>query len=278
MAAHQRARSLLSQEMDAEMTNEGDPKALSQRRYDKFAQGYVTSQAHAKGADLDRLVEIARPGPDWIVLDVATGGGHTALKFAPHVARVIATDITPKMLEAAEAHLASQGVENVTYELADAEELPFGDETFDLVTCRIAPHHFPACWRFVREGDRVLKPGGLLLVQDHVLPDDEQAARYVDAFERLRDPSHNRAYDEGEWVEMYLKANLRVEHREQVIKRHEFIPWAKRQGCTPDVIERLIRMMEGAPTAVREWMQPRDFGTPEATFVNRHILIAGRKG
>ena len=46
------------------MMAERDPKALSQERYDRFAQGYVTSKAHAKGAELDRLVEIAQPRPD----------------------------------------------------------------------------------------------------------------------------------------------------------------------------------------------------------------------
>ena len=71
-----------------------DSKSLSRKRYTRFAEGYVTSKTHAKGTELDRLVEIAQPQPDWVVLDVATGGGHTALKFAPLVAQVIATDIT----------------------------------------------------------------------------------------------------------------------------------------------------------------------------------------
>ena len=256
----------------------GDSKVLSQQRYSKFAGGYVTSKAHAKGAELDRLVEIAQPQPDWIVLDVATGGGHTALKFAPLVAQVVAMDITLKMLEAAEAHITDLGVENVAFRLADAADLPFEDEAFDLVTCRIAPHHFTDCARFVQEGTRVLKSGGLLLVQDHVLPEDEQAARYVDAFERLRDPSHNRAYAESEWGGMFQEAKLKVVHTEQITKEHEFLPWAERQGCTSGVIERLVSMMAQAPAAVVEWMQPRDFGTPQATFVNRHIIIAGRKG
>jgi hypothetical protein len=54
----------------------------------------------------------------------------------------------------------------------------------------------------------VLKPGRLPLVQDHALPDDKQAVRYVDRFEKLRDPSHNRAYDEGEWRGMFRDAGL----------------------------------------------------------------------
>lgn len=258
--------------------NAADYKTLSREQYTKHAQGYVTSKAHAKAPELARLVEIAQPQPDWMVLDVATGGGHTALAFAPHVARVVATDLTPKMLETAEAHIAGQGATNVEFRLADAEDLPFDDGAFDLVTCRIAPHHFPDCARFVREGVKVLREGGLLLVQDHVLPDDEEAARAVDDFERLRDPSHNRAFSEGEWRFMFEDAGLDVDHTEQIVKRHAFIPWAERQGCTPETISQLIAMMQHAPTRAKEWMDPQDWTTPEATFANHHILIAGRRG
>ncbi len=260
------------------MTTNEDSKSLSQQRFGKFAQGYVTSEAHAKGTELDRLVEIAQPQPDWCVLDVATGGGHTALKFSPLVAKVIATDITPKMLDAAESFLISQGAKNVVFEPADAENLPFHAETFDLVTCRIAPHHFPDCSRFVREGARVLKRGGLLLVQDHVAPEDEECARYVNEFNKLRDPSHNRAYAESKWIAMFEEAGLQVERTEQIAKHHEFHPWVERQDCAQDVVQCLIGMIEKAPPAAIEWMQPRDFGTSEATVTDYHIIISGRKG
>jgi ubiquinone/menaquinone biosynthesis C-methylase UbiE len=254
-----------------------DQETLVQERFGDFAQGYVTSITHARGEELDWLVSIAGPQPDWNVLDVATGGGHTALKFAPFVARVVATDITPQMLEMAEAFIASNGIGNVTYKFADAENLPFDDGTFDLVTCRIAPHHFCDCPRFVREGARVLKAGGLLLVQDHVLPEDEETARYVDAFEKLRDPSHQRAFAASEWQAMMDSAGLKVEHSEQVIKHHGFSSWTQRQGCTPATVEHLSQMAFDAPAPVVEWMQPRGFGTPDASFVNHHIIIAGRK-
>jgi ubiquinone/menaquinone biosynthesis C-methylase UbiE len=219
---------------------EVDSKALSRERYSKLAQGYITSETHAKGAELDRLVELAQPQPDWIILDVATGGGHTALKFAPHVAQVIATDITPGMLEKAKAFLAGQGTRNLSFQLADAEHLPFDDGCFDLVTCRIAPHHFVDADRFVCEGARVLKGGGLLLVQDHMLPEDKAAAYHVDAFEQLRDPSHNHAFSEAEWIVMFEAAGLEVEHTERIVKRHNFLAWARRQACTAETTERLV--------------------------------------
>jgi ubiquinone/menaquinone biosynthesis C-methylase UbiE len=255
-----------------------DSKALSQVRFNRFAPRYVTSGTHAQGPELERLVEIAKPQPDWVVLDVATGGGHTALRFAPLVKRVVAMDIAPAMLDASKAFIIVKGVKNVSFRLGDAEDLPFNDEIFDLVTCRIAPHHFPDVFRFVMESVRVLKPDGMLLVQDHALPEDDAAARYIDAFERLRDPSHNRAFSESEWGRMLQDAGLTLEHTEQIVKRHEFQFWTEMQACTPQVVAQLVQMVEKAPEAVIEWMQPNGFGTPGAWFVNHHILIAGRLG
>lgn len=259
------------------MTDTRDAKALSKERYTRFADGYVTSETHARGADLDRLLAIAQPQPHWQVLDIATGGGHTALKFAPQVAHVIASDLTPRMLESARRFIVDgQGVGNVSFAQADAENLPFDADRFDLVTCRIAPHHFPDAQRFVRECARVLKAGGVFLLQDHELPPDAEAARFVDAFERLRDTSHNRAFDEQEWLAMFARAGIDVEHNEQYLKRHEFLSWAGRQGNDEAAIAALVALLHGAPPSARAWMKPQNWGKETATFLNRHILLRGR--
>lgn len=259
------------------MSSGDDIKAQAQQRFGQYAEEYVRSARHAKSADLEILLNMAQPQPGWLALDIATGGGHTALKFASHVRRVVSSDLTPAMLEAARAFIAEQGATTVVFSAADAENLPFANSTFDLVTCRIAPHHFPNCFRFVQECARTLKPGGWLLVQDQVVPDDERAARYIDSFERLRDPSHHRVYDEHEWRGMYLDAGLSVEHVEPYSKSAGLVSWAGMQGCAPEIVERLEIMLAQAPQAVAEWLRPRCMGSPDATFDHRYILILGRK-
>lgn len=254
-----------------------DKKAHSQERFGQYADRYVTSTTHAKGADLERLVEIAQPQSHWIALDVATGGGHTALKFAPHVKTMVSSDYTPKMLIAARGNLQENNINNALFSGADAENLPFADETFHLVTCRIAPHHFPDVFRFIQECYRVLKPDGLCLIQDHVLPDNPDAGRYVDAFERLRDPSHNRAFAQYEWEGMFLDAGFVVLSTDKMTKDHHLITWATRQECTEEVIKRLQVLLKQAPDDVSEWIEPQFAGTEAASFLNRHILILGRK-
>ena len=253
-----------------------DSKSLSQARYSQFADGYVTSATHAHGSDLERLLALAQPQAHWQALDIATGGGHTARKFAPHAAHVVASDLTPRMLESAQQHIAAQGVDNVSFRLADAEDLPFDAATFDLVSCRIAPHHFPNVQRFLQECARVLRPGGTLMLQDHLLPLDDRSARYVDAFERRRDPSHNRAFNQVEWTQLCARADLHIEYSETYRKQHDFPQWVRRQGHGDAMLDELTAMLRAAPPIARAWIRPQRLDSPQATIENRHILIRAR--
>jgi len=253
-----------------------DSKKLSKERFGQFAERYVQSQHHAKGYDLDRLVEIAQPQKTWQALDIATGGGHTALKFAPYVAHVTVTDITPRMLEQAEAFITQQ-VDNVSFKIADAEDLPFEDANFDLVTCRIAPHHFPDAAKFVREVARVLKAGGLFMLQDQLLPEDKSVADVIEAFEKLRDPSHNQAFPLSQWRAMFEAAELTVEETEEVTKRQQLIKWAKVQNNSDETIAELVKMVSQGGDGVAAWMLPKAWGTEDSSFIHHHILVAGRK-
>jgi len=148
--------SMTENRMDWRMTTnsqagEDDKKAQVQDYFSRNAEGYVASFSHRQGGDLDRLIELGEWDSSQRALDVATGGGHTALAVAPHVGRITVTDLTPRMLEKAREFILAQGVTNAVFQEADAENLPFADSSFERVTCRIAPHHFPDMARFVRE-------------------------------------------------------------------------------------------------------------------------------
>ncbi len=141
-----------------------DKKAQVQDYFSRTAESYVASFSHRSGDDMQRLIELGEWNPQLQALDIATGGGHTALAVAPYVEQVTVTDLTPRMLEKARDFILAQGVTNARFQVADAEQLPFASERFDRVTCRIAPHHFPDLPQFVQEVARVLKPAGIFLL------------------------------------------------------------------------------------------------------------------
>ena len=119
------------------------------------AEAYIVSPGHAAGDDLAELTAWAAAiTPRRDALDIATGGGHTALALAAHFDRVVAADLTPRMLTTAAAFIGERGAANVAYACGDAERLPFADVAFDLASCRIAPHHFGDVTAFVRTAER----------------------------------------------------------------------------------------------------------------------------
>src|SRR5215475_9026920 len=103
---------------------------LVQEQFGRNAAGYLTSKPHAQGKSLDRLVALTKPQPDWRVLDIATGGGHVAYAFAPHVARVWATDITAEMIELVRRLAKPFLAASVRTGYAKAEALSFDDASF----------------------------------------------------------------------------------------------------------------------------------------------------
>lgn len=254
-----------------------DPRAHSAERFSRHAAEYVTSETHAKGDDLERILALAAPQSHWIAIDIATGGGHTALKLAPHVQQMVAADLALPMLRGARDFITAKGSANVEYVNCDAEAFPFAAGTFDLVTCRIAPHHFPHAERFVMEAARILKRGGVFLMQDQVLPDDRRAAQYWEAFERLRDPSHHKSFDEYQWRGMFLDAELVVEHVEILRKSANLVKWANMQAATQTIIDHLQILLHQAPPAVAEHVRPACVGTTDATFDHVYVLLVGRK-
>jgi ubiquinone/menaquinone biosynthesis C-methylase UbiE len=255
-----------------------DPKkSLSRERFAEHAAAYVTSEAHSGGDDLDAVVRLADPHPEWVALDVATGGGHTAIAVAPLVAGMVALDLTPEMLDAARGLATERGVAGIEFMLGDAEALPFPDASFDLVTCRIAAHHFPDVQAFANEVARVLRPGGRLVLQDMVVPDNAAAATFVNMFERLRDPSHNRSLAEVAWREVLRRAGLSVEAAEQFDKRLNLEHWSARQGCSSETVARLRELLADAGETASAWMAVEGDGA-ETTFTIRHVVIAAVRG
>jgi SAM-dependent methyltransferase len=182
------------------------------------AEAYRTSVTHATGRDLDLVVEMCDPKPGLKVLDVATGGGHVATRLREAGAEVVTLDPAPGMKPDV---------------IAPAEHIPFADGSFDVVVTRLAAHHFVSIGEAVGEMARVTNR--LLVIDDHLYTDEE-----TEEAEKLRDPSHVRAYSEEEWRELLTDAGLEVERVEFDEKQIDFESWFARTE-TPEADTARVR-------------------------------------
>ncbi len=107
------------------------------------------------------LVEACAIGPGMRVLDVGAGTGNASIPAAERGASVVASDLTPELLDAGRKQAEARGVE-LEWTEADAERLPFEDQSFDVVMSSIgamfAPHHQEVADEFAR----VCRPGGTI--------------------------------------------------------------------------------------------------------------------
>ena len=143
-------------------------QAFAAAQYGVRAQDYVTSAVYSQGADLDQMEAMLQGQGLSRALDLGCGGGHVSYRAAPHVAEVVACDVTAPMLDAVAATAAARGLGNITVQQAAAESLPFPDASFDVVLCRFTAHHWQDLEAGLRQARRVLKPGAPAMLIDSV--------------------------------------------------------------------------------------------------------------
>jgi SAM-dependent methyltransferase len=145
------------------MTSLSDSNPQWGASYRLIASEKWKAKSAAMGRDVtDALVEYARPKPGMKVLDLASGTGEPAISLAARVGsegHVTALDLSSELLQIASERAQQRGLTNFSTQQADAHQLPFSDQNFDLVTSRFGVMFFQDCEKALREVHRVLKPG-----------------------------------------------------------------------------------------------------------------------
>lgn len=250
------------------------------RQFGETARGYATSRTHTEGGTRHLLVERLEPVTDETVLDVACGAGGMTLAIAPYVQSAIGLDPAPEMLAALGLAARRAGQANVLAVLGDAHALPFRDRSLDLVTVRMAPHHFHDPAAAVREMARVLVRGGRLGIADGTVPDDPELDAFINRLDTLHDPTTVRNYSAPEWRGFYEGAGLRVdvvdEEAFDLAEGRLLSEWVARSQGSSVVFDECRRMLLGAPFGVRRALRVQAEGD-DVRFDLPKIVIVGKR-
>jgi ubiquinone/menaquinone biosynthesis C-methylase UbiE len=145
------------------MTELSELTEAQQQARELWSSGDFPSAARQIAGVGETTVERARIGPEEVVLDVACGAGNATIPAARKAARTVGLDITPQLIEAGKKAAAEAGVE-IEWLEGDAQDMPFDDESFDVVLSVFGSMFAPDHAKAAAELARVLKPGGRMVV------------------------------------------------------------------------------------------------------------------
>jgi ubiquinone/menaquinone biosynthesis C-methylase UbiE len=225
----------------------------SQAQFDRQSARYGKSHILADVSDVEAAFHWITQPPQATALDIATGGGHTGLCLASRGYRVTLADISAAMLENAQK-LATERSLTVETRQHPAEDMPYPEASFDLVSSRVAPHHFSSPEKFVSESARVLKPGGFFLLIDGSVYDNElEAEAWLHQVEKLRDPSHHQLLSPKAWIALCEKAGLTIKHHALLELKQPDLNWYFETAATsPENRAAVLTLVEQAPASVKK--------------------------
>jgi len=253
--------------------------STSSHRFNSMASNYATSEVHISSPTLARLHSLLPPIET--VCDVASGAGHTGLSFAGRAKRIVAIDPAPKMLEEFRKLAAGRGIGFETVQ-SFAESIPLTSESFDLVVCRLAAHHFTDVGRAMREMTRLAKPGGHVAVIDMEGDENPELDALNHDIEVLHDPTHVRSYTATRCREMFAVNQLELISCEQrcweITGGLSVRRWCELGNSGPEALHAIQDRLTATPT---DWLAQLEI-TRDADggfrIPVRTLLILGRKG
>jgi SAM-dependent methyltransferase len=217
------------------------------------ADSYVRSPVPNMAATLDTVVELVPPDAEARWLEAACGPAIVGRAVAVRVGAVHGVDLTPAMIEKAGAEAAAAGLENIEFSLGDVTALEFPDASFDGAVTRFSLHHIPAPQRMLEEMARVVRPGGWIVIADHLTDADGDAAAWHEEIERLRDPSHWACLTRERLLALGEGAGLELDEEQVVPLDLDFGEWLGRGSGGEDAAGLIERLLSEAPVSAESF-------------------------
>ncbi len=249
------------------MENRPAPKKQTANAFGNRASSYLSSKIHREGSDLDILSNWSRDSQ--LTLDIATGAGHAANAiFKKSSSRVVAIDISQNM-----TRTALSAYPNLEVAISDAESLPFHDNSFDTVVCRIAAHHFPNPRIFLAEVSRVSNSPGVFLFEDNVAPNTPSLNTFLNKVEKLRDHTHIQSHTIDQWISWIEEQEFNIENTIIIKKNIPYIPWTTQSNTSENNLAKLNELFINAPLEAKTLFDIKIIDGSVESFSNLKVLL-----
>jgi ubiquinone/menaquinone biosynthesis C-methylase UbiE len=250
-------------------------KETVQRQFTKTAEAFSVFAQRDTPEILAEHAALVKPQPADLALDVACGPGALVLALAPSVRFARGVDITAALLRQALRFRAEKQVANAGFDRGDAEQLPYPDGAFDVVTCRYTFHHLPKPALVLKEMIRVMKPEGRLMIIDSLSPEIDSKFEYHNRIEKVRDPSHTESLRLTTFLTLFDEHGLEVQRQAIRRRARSFNQWLQRAGLDPadKRFQEARRLMEESILGDKAGYSPQIQGDdiaiihPEAMFL-----------
>ena len=197
--------------MKKEIQQKHNDKIIEQ--FSKQAVPFTKIKGHYDS--VDTIISMSEVSQNDKVLDIACGTGIVSSEFAKYAKNVVGLDITNDMLKQAIQIKKRNNLTNIEFDLGNVENLPYEDNSFDIVFTRYSFHHFLDTKKVFAEMIRVCKANGKIMVVDVAL--ENKYSNTYNYMEKLRDPSHTKALTFCEFDELFSNQSL-VNHKQSSYK------------------------------------------------------------
>lgn len=250
-----------------------------QKQFTKTLDAFSKFAVRDTAEVIEEKAAFAKPQAGDLVLDVACGPGALVLALAPRVRFARGMDLTPAMIRQARAFQAERAISNAAFECGEAEQLPYPDAAFDLVTCQCSFHHLPKPQLALKEMLRVMKPEGRMMLIDSLGPESDAKFELHNRIEKLRDPSHTFSLRLTTYLAMFEELNLEIARQRLKRRERSFNQWMLRAGLEPKQkrYQEIRQLVEEAIPSDAAGFAARPEGDDLTIFHNEGMFMLNRK-
>ena len=232
----------------------------------------------------DEIIRSINPRGAEVVLDIAAGTGEPGLTIATMLkgGKVVITDLSEAMLEIARENAMKRDIKNIETRVCDVCALPFADNTFDAISCRLGFMFFPDMLLAAKEMVRVLKPGGKIATSVwNVLEKNFWITAILETISRHMDlpaplpgaPGMFRCAKEGLISDLFLQAGLKNIKQKEITAKMHFKTADIYWDMMTEVITLVVLALNNAEDDIKENIRKEVYHLLDQKYPDGNILM-----